>query len=455
MRRVYFYYVLVLILFSILVLIIWPSTWVNLDIGSFHYHKVWKGPNLSDLSGGRINLDFDLHLGKDFTGGTEYVTQVVFDNPDVDKQVIVEETVDLLRNRLRSAGVLESLVFYTKQGEEFLIHVIIPRAEDETTNKMLITQRGKFEIWGERAEGDTSIVPEEISTDPFRSYLQQQYMDLKVDGNRIKGFRAGREEEFAYIKVALEEDSSNQLGQSIALFWGRSIIGVLDDQPLPIDGGEFAEQVQLYGQPRSLKLIGMSDKEQGKAFGSIIKYGPLPLSLSISDTLQISPQFDRTFLVNSLILAFGTLIFFAIIMFVLFRSYGLIGSVVSTMYLMFILSVLKTFHTPLTIGGVLVIALSLGFLYGLLILKLSTLYELSTKALKRHVKSITNKEIDQLTGIISNLWIVLSTLLVVSSPIFLKYSTSIILICGLALWLSFEAILPICCQLINFVRYKE
>ena len=49
-KKNYVIYILFLIVFLFTLFILWPDKWVNVDIGSFHYHKLWEGPSLGSLT---------------------------------------------------------------------------------------------------------------------------------------------------------------------------------------------------------------------------------------------------------------------------------------------------------------------------------------------------------------------------------------------------------------------
>jgi hypothetical protein len=130
---------------------------MNIDIGSFHYHKLWEKPTLEILTNGSFSNDFSINWGRDFLGEKMYTIDVVFENEE-NVESKIAQTVELFSNRLNSAGLGESTVWAEKVDTKYIIYAQVPEGvatsyEFEST----VLQKGKFAIWGQKDEEDIPV----------------------------------------------------------------------------------------------------------------------------------------------------------------------------------------------------------------------------------------------------------------------------------------------------------
>lgn len=356
MKRNFFIYIFLLILIFIALIILWPNRWINIDVGSFHYHKLWEGPNLTEITNGRINNDLNFELGKDFAGSKEYKVKVAFEDSgeeeisDENKQKVLDNTVELLRKRFNEAGLKETEIRWIKGEENYYIEASVVKKE-ANTYKDIIFNKGVLEIWGEKAEPD----PIEVGGDQtfsFEDYLKQSYEKIDIDVNTIKGSMTGEGEEDSFIKVALLDNQSSELSNAVNTYVGKAVIAVIDEKFIPIDGQDMGEQFQFYGQIRSIKLMGFQDIQEAELYSSVVKYGPLEVSFDIEEESEIEPVYGRDFLLRGLVVYIVLLLVFCVLMVVLYKQDGLVGALAVPLFSLFLLATLKVLPLIITIGYV-------------------------------------------------------------------------------------------------------
>ncbi|MBN2016299.1 hypothetical protein JW766_05730 [Candidatus Dojkabacteria bacterium] len=383
MKKYLIYYILLLFVTFLLVLIVWPNRWINIDMGNFHYHKMWEGLKLSDLTFGVSDKELDLDMGRDFTGGSEYRVKVLFDEGEEEKLQKVRDATDLIRLRFEKAGYPESSVNYTKEGEEFFLVIRVEENKDEFEEyKTSIFARGKFEVWGEKltpTEGDEGVIIGEDEDDPIKAFLKQSYDSLNIDGNQMKGFKVspssdsstaglipGSEEEVYDLRIILDDHQVNELTNNIYVYFGKSIIGVLDSQILPIDGKDLGETLQTYGKALSIQIAGLPDEKIALIYGAIIQYGPLPVELEADEGVDIAGSIGQDILQKILLGCTIVAFLSALVMIVLYKYDGVIGLILVFYYGLFVIACLKLFSVKITMVSVLALITTLGVFIGML-----------------------------------------------------------------------------------------
>lgn len=354
MRKEFLTFIVLLFLVLIAALISWPTRWMNLDIGSIHYHKLWEGPNLSDLTFGKFEYNFDIDLGRDFRGSTEYKVKVSFDEGEEDKEGKVKDTVSALRERLHAMEQYEGEVVYYKDGEDYYIRVEVAGTDEEfDLYKNTLLQEGNLEIWGEKTEDLTEDDSQQIQIgegeDPFRSFIEQSYQTMGVDANDMKGITVAKEEDSYYIRVFLSDLQAEQLLSQIELFYGKRIVAILDSQILFIDGGDLGDQIQYYRKVNSVKIAGFYDRAQADLISSVIRSGPLSTTLEIVESNSYEAKYDINFISESLVRE-AIIICLLLLLVILFKWDGLMAVFMTGFYYLFVLAGLKISPFFLTEG---------------------------------------------------------------------------------------------------------
>jgi preprotein translocase subunit SecD len=421
-KKDYVFYILFIFFIFVCGLIAWPNRFINIDAGDFHYHKEWTGFTLDQLTFGLLSNDLNIDLGKDFTGSNKYKVKVVFVQGEGEKEVKLNQTMELLRARLEQSGFVESSINYFKEVEDYYIYADIGGdAEERELVSSIFFLKGELGIWGEKSEEEMAMASQEQTefdeNDIFRSYLEQQYKDLGVDGNQIKGFQVGEEEESYYLKIVLQESQAEALQNQLMLFYGKSLIGVLDSQILALDGSDLSEQVRL-GGISSLKFAGMNDEQSAKLFGSIIQNGPLPVSLEVSETNFQEVRLARPYISKVLKIGAIAIAVMAIVLIAFFKKDGVVMAVSVALFTMIFVAGLKLIPVRFSLGSIWAFLLSLSFLLAYF-----------AKVLKEYLSGSRETEISVLFHADRSktfmdtvtLQFILSILLVLFAPGYMKY----------------------------------
>lgn len=326
----FFVYIILLLTLLLSALVIWPNSWVNIDVGDFHYHKLWEGPSLSQISFGLLDNDLDIRLGKEFTGTSKYRLQVAFpqsesatsDSPlqsapfsqqsvkiQIDKQESVKKAVDLMRERMKRAGLTEAVVWAEETDEGYFINVDtgLPKQKADK-HKATLFGKGLFELWYPKPQQEQGGQQASPTGSSMRDMLSQSYQNTGVNLEDIKGYKVDEGENGAFVKIGLLQDQSTNL--TTTLYQAQSqFIGLLDERYLLIDTNELREQLSFYREIKSLKLAGMQTQLDARIVAAVISTESLPVSLTEADVEEIPAVYSSEFVkFGALVLTFSIVI---------------------------------------------------------------------------------------------------------------------------------------------------
>jgi len=341
-------------LFFLCLIIVWPHYYINLDFKSFHYHKLWQGPDLSNLTFGKFDKKLDILLGADFHDKTEYKYKINLQEETLANQK-ADEIVKLLRNRLSGIGYNESSLYWVYENGEYFLKLYIEESDVLFSKyKSGILGNGKLVIWGEKdtTQENATIEVEGENVDPLQSYLQQNFDKLELDANKIKGFKVGKEDENYYFKIILEDSESETITQAIYSYWDKSLISSLDGQIFMIDGKDLGEQIQYYKEIKSVKFIGLTDEDLAKLYGSVIKNGPLGVYMEEVETISTKSNFTKQDLKKVILINLSILTILSIICFLKFKFDGLVRILSMILYCLLLLLLLKLLSIKITLAVV-------------------------------------------------------------------------------------------------------
>ncbi|MDD3648481.1 MAG: hypothetical protein PHS44_08380 [Candidatus Dojkabacteria bacterium] len=364
MRKKYLLYISVLVFIFLLTLIVWPDRNINIDIGSFHYHKVWKGPNLNEITSGRIENDLNLDLGSGFLGGTAFEYKIVYPEATENKKEIADQTLDEIRMRLAAGGYNQSDITWELRGEDYYTIARIENIDDNVSDEYIketVFKKGVLQLWGERSQTDIGAQTTDQQANTFESFLDQNYDKIEVDANDIKGYRVFEDEETYGVKIALSDVQAEALSSSILAFFGRNLLAVLDEQFIVVDGADLGEQIQTTGKIKTLNLTGFQSKKDAKLMAGIIGNGPLGVELEQFKKEAFQAEYDRS-IIGKVALAFiAVLIVFGLILITLYKIDGVVGLLMNVLWGLLVAAGLKILPVVITIPTI----LALGMLTGL------------------------------------------------------------------------------------------
>ncbi len=453
-NKFYIFYIIFLIVLLFTFLTVWPDRWINIDIGSFHYHKLWEGPSLASLTLEKLQSDLDIKLGRDFEGSKQYKLKIVFDEGEVNREYTADEITELISKRLTKAKIVESDVYWERGEEEYYIYVELNASiSDFESVEGTIFNLGDLSIWGEKGEeaSDEEINLEEDSN-PLRSYLKQNYTNLNINANEIKSYSVGSADDSYFIKLALKDEQCTSLSEQVYSFWGSSLIAVLDDQVLPLDGQELAKQLEYYKQVKGVKIAGIASKELADIYGATIMYGPLSHELEIISSDTQSPKYGKEFLDNVIVSGLGSVVSISIISILLFRKKGFLFVIGIVLFCLLVITSLKLSPIRLTVMNIFTFLFGLGLFLYCILKGMVSRFDMKDRTIelcdgflsdsdnKRHLRNLVS--IILLSSLISEFISVWD----------IKNISRVFAICAISIWILYMYVLPFLDKFISIAK---
>jgi preprotein translocase subunit SecD len=393
----------------------------------------------------------------DFTGGRDYRLKVIFEEQEEDTLSIVRNATEIIRERLNNAGFFESRVNYKREGEEYYIYVRVPADFLELGNaEGLISQKGEFEIWGEKGEEmaeDSAVEVGGEEIDPIKQYLTQGYRQVEIDLSKFKGLKVGYKDEAYYIGIGLEEKQSEEMTNQLYTFWGKSLFVYLDGQIFPLDGKDLGEQFSTYGKIKSLKISGFSEKSDAKLSAALISSDLLPVDLMVDKSSDFKGLFPEEFLDKWMLGGFVLIISVAAILIVLFRKDGSIASLAFVLFLLFSLAVAKVFHLRLTMGTIFAFIVVVASFVGLVILSL--MKDLKN-GLSTHMQGfIRDKETINSRNNFLFVQLILSVIMFIFAPSACRYFSFVLIIGSCLAYIVLDQLFPFLYKIVNLIKREN
>ncbi|MBU0976140.1 MAG: hypothetical protein ABIE03_00670 [Patescibacteria group bacterium] len=368
MKKKYLLYTSALLFIFVLVLVVWPNRTVNLDIGSFHYHKIWEGPSLSKITSGRINNDLNLNLGADFRGGTFLEYKVNFPDAMEDKAKTADQILELIRSRLTAGGYNQSEVTWELRGEDYYLSAQVEdRDEADAYLRESVFKKGVLQLWGESAQPEIPTEITDQAANTFESFLDQNYDKLEVNANDIKGYRVIEDAGNYTIRIALSNAQAEALYSNIFSFFGKNLLAVLDEQFIVIDGADLGEQVQTTGKIKTLNLTGFQSKADAKLMAGIIQNGPLSVELEQTKTEPFPAKSDENVLGKIVLTFIGIFLAFGLVLIAIYKIDGAVGFAAIGLWGLIISAGLKILPINLTVPVIFILGLLTGIFFWMLL----------------------------------------------------------------------------------------
>lgn len=361
--RPLFWFVLILFLFALL--IDWPTVPVKFTIGSYTYDKVLKGPNLNELTNGKVNKTFDVRLGLDLKGGTYISLRGDMSNVvEGERKDKIEATKEVIKNRIDQFGTSESNIYTSVVGDEYRIVVELPGTGSDVEQQIdTIKQVAKLEFWERKSEAEIAAIQTE--TVDFTNYLPLYYNPTDVTGADLKDAKARQDQNTGKgYEVVLEfTDQGAEKFNAVAIRnRGKDVAIVLDGQIIsdPIVQEDFGLQS---GTSKFVTITGGANGfEEATAENLAIQLrgGALPIPVEVIQQRTIEPTLGKDSLSKSLIAGVVGIILIMLFMIFLYRGAGLIADIALILYMIFTLALFKAIPITLTLAGIAGFILSIG-----------------------------------------------------------------------------------------------
>ena len=347
-------FVLLLISFiTLLALVIsWPTTPINVNLGPLKLKTTISHPSLDfTVFGARIQRDFEPKLGLDLQGGIDLTLKAdVSDLGESERDQALESAKEVVERRVNALGVAEPIVQTSRVGEEYRIIIQLPGVDDIEEAKKLVGQTAKLEF---REFKDPEVQPCTMPT-------FENTKSTGVDGRDLKKAFAGFQQAGAsetqggpVVNFELKGESAKKFSDLTKKLIGKPLIVFLDETAVsaPTVQSEISDQGVITGLTA----------DESKRLAIQLNAGALPVeSIEIIQERTIGATLGQESVNKSLLAGAVGLIVVAVFMIAYYGFWGLVASSALVIYSLAVFALFKSIPITMTLAGIAGFILSIG-----------------------------------------------------------------------------------------------
>ncbi len=302
-------------------------------------------PNTAGINIGGYKNALKANLGLDLTGGVELQLQAhcPSDKPNCDIAALLPNTVNTVQERVSGGLGVNDAVVQTLDNNRILIQ--LPNQKDPEQAKALLGKTGLMQII------DTQGTPLAVGTVVQPGQYKVLFTGSQLDPNSIN---AQLDQTNSPI-VTFEFTGSARA--AFAAYTrdnvGKYLTTVVDG--VVINSASINSEIDGQGE-----IQGMGTIAAAQALATQLKYGSLPLPLTVTEVRQVAATLGQQaieFSIRAALVGLGLVVLFMIIY---YRLPGLLADVALVFYALFLVAVIKLLGVTLSLEGIAAVVLTIG-----------------------------------------------------------------------------------------------
>lgn len=367
--RFSFFFVLLLIIFSVLINLSTPFS-INFSIPNpFTHQPIQVKQNFPGISFmNRLGRDLSFRRGLDLQGGTSITLRADMKNvPESERDNALNSAKTVIEKRINYFGVSEPVVQTSKINNDYRILVEIPGVTDVNQAVALVGKTAQLSFWesgSQSASTSATIDASQSAMQDFRAgrpigltqVLGPNPRKTNLSGNDLKSAVVQFDQQTGKPAVGLTftsagakkfaDISKRNLGKIVAIALDNQLIETPVIQQPILDGN---------GQ-----ISGNFTTQQANDLVVQLNAGALPVSLSVLQQQAIGATLGQQSVEKSLVAGIVGFLVIIIFMIVLYGRLGLVASVALFIYSLLVLSLFRLIPVTLTLAGIAGFILSVG-----------------------------------------------------------------------------------------------
>ncbi|HEU5348588.1 MAG TPA: protein translocase subunit SecD, partial [Ktedonobacterales bacterium] len=306
------------------------------------FQSIFGWPTIN-VAGYKNNLE--LRQGLDLKGGVQFVFQASCPraHPKCDIQGVMPQVVDNINRRI-SQGLAVSEASVRPSGDRILVQ--LPGFTNAAQASALLGQTGEMNI----IDTGSNYVPEGTTVTPGQYPVR--FTGAELDTNQIS---AGLDSSSGkpIVTFAFTGKAKSDFAKYTAQHINQYLTITLDNKV--INSAVIQSEIDGNGQITGLGTI---DKAQNLA--ALLKYGALPLPLTVVSSQEIAPTIGQEalqFSIRAAIVGLGMVVLF---MLIYYRLPGLLADIALLLYALLLFAVIKLLGVTLSLPGIAAVILTIG-----------------------------------------------------------------------------------------------
>lgn len=328
-----------------IVLLGFGAFWV--DFGLFG-----KAPSIN--IGGYHNA-LTVNQGLDLQGGIQLVEQASCPQgkPNCDFSQYMPAVLDNVNRRISGGLAVNDAVVRQEGNNRILIE--LPGLKDDQQAIQLLGQTGQMNIidtGGNFLANGTDVTNQTCTTNCQSGQYKIVFTGAQLNPGAIS---AGLDQQTSQpiVTFSFAGNAKSAFGTYTRDNIGKYLTITLDNKV--IESATIQSEIDSNGQ-----ITGIPTIQDAQSLASLLKYGALPLPLSVASEQQLAPTLGAEalqFSIRAAIIGLGMVMLF---MLIYYRLPGLLADVALLLYAMFLFAVIKILGVTLSLPGIAAVILTIG-----------------------------------------------------------------------------------------------
>jgi preprotein translocase subunit SecD len=326
-----------------------------LAVGVYWIDIGWGG-KITKLNIGGYQNDLSLKQGLDLQGGIQIIMQAKCpsDQPKCDIAGSMPAIIQNLQARI-SGGLAVNDAVVRQQGND-RISIELPGLKDTKTALNLLGQTGQMyviqtpQILPAGTDVSSQICASNCTSSQYKIFFRGQDLDT---GAVSAGYDSNSGQPIVTFAFSDRDNARTRFGQYTASHLQQPLTIVLDNQV--IESATIQSEIDGNGQ-----ITGIPTIQEAQSVASLLKYGALPLPLTVDSLNQLAPTLGQQALNNSKIAAAIGLGLVMLFMLIYYRLPGLLADVALLLYAGLIFASIKILGVTLSLPGIAATILTIG-----------------------------------------------------------------------------------------------
>jgi preprotein translocase subunit SecD len=312
-------------------------------------------PNNKGIHVGGYNNNLDWKFGLDIKGGIQFVLEASCppDQPKCDISGAMPTVQQSIENRINGGLALTDAIV-TQEGTNRLV-VQLPGLTDDTQARQLLGRTGQMLIID---TGSTSLpVGTDVTGLTCTNQCGPNQYKIQFKGNELdtSAVSAGLDPttQQPVVTFQFKGDAKTRFADYTAKNIGNYLTITLDNSV--IESAVIQSQITGPGQ-----ISGNMTVAQANNLATLLKYGALPLPLTIVSEQQLAPTLGAQAIQDSIRAAAIGLGLVILFMLIVYRLPGLLADVALLLYAAFLFASIKFLGVTLSLPGIAAVVLTIG-----------------------------------------------------------------------------------------------
>jgi preprotein translocase subunit SecD len=333
--RTFFNLLLILLLAVAAGYILWPTN-KGIHVGGYNNNLDWK-------------------FGLDIKGGIQFVLEASCpaDQPKCDVAAAMPSVQKSIENRINGGLALTDAIV-TQEGSNRLV-VQLPGLTDDTQARQLLGKTGQMLIIDTASQSlpvGTDVTGLTCTDTCTSGQYKIEFKGSDLDTNSVSAGLDSQTQQ-PIVTFQFKGDAQKKFADYTAANIGNYLTITLDNKV--IESATIQNQITGPGQ-----ISGSMTVAQANDLATLLKYGALPLPLSIATEQQLAPTLGAEAIQESIRAAAIGLGLVIIFMLVVYRLPGLLADIALLLYALFLFATLKLLGVTLSLPGIAAVVLTIG-----------------------------------------------------------------------------------------------